>query len=115
MDPAGLVRKILVGPDRLLAATTPQHDLFVLAHFGIPRFDPSSWRLQIGGLVERPGAYSYGEIRSLPARTVESFHQCAGFPKRPDIPTRRVGNVRWTANTTASRRVATRRTCRCGA
>ena len=96
MDPAGLVRKIIVGPDRLVSATTPQHDLFVLAHLGIPRFDVSTWRLQIGGLVERPRTYSYDEIRRLPARTVESFHQCAGFPRRPDIPTRRIGNVCWT-------------------
>ena len=47
-------------------------------------------------MVERPRAYTYDEIMKLPARTVESFHQCAGFPKRPDIPTRRIGNVVWT-------------------
>src|SRR5687768_10502423 len=96
LDPAGFVRKILVRPDELLAPTTPQDQLFVLAHFGIPRFDLSSWRLEIGGLVDRPRAYSYDEIMKLPARSVESFHQCAGFPKRPDIATRRIGNVVWT-------------------
>jgi sulfane dehydrogenase subunit SoxC len=90
------MRRIRVGPDELIAPTTPQDDLFVLAHFGIPRIDVSSWRLEIGGSVERPRAYTYDEIMKLPARTVESFHQCAGFPKRPDIPTRRIGNVLWT-------------------
>ena len=96
LDPEGFVRKILVRPDELTTPTTPQDRLFVLAHFGIPRFDLSSWRLEIGGLVDRPRAYSYDEITKLPARTVESFHQCAGFPKRPDIATRRIGNVAWT-------------------
>lgn len=96
LDPPGFIRKILVGPDELIAPTTPQDDLFVLAHFGIPRIDVSSWRLEIGGLVKRPRVYAYDEIIKFPTRTVESFHQCAGFPKRPDIPTRRIGNVRWT-------------------
>lgn len=96
LDPAGFVRKILVQPDELTSSTTPQDRLFVLAHFGIPRFDLLSWRLEIGGQVDRPRAYSYDEIMKLPARTVESFHQCAGFPKRPDIATRRIGNVVWT-------------------
>lgn len=96
LDPKGFLRKILVRPDELTLRTTPQDSLFVLAHFGIPRFDLSSWRLEIGGLVNRPRAYSYDEIMSLPASTVESFHQCAGFPKRPDIATRRIGNVTWT-------------------
>jgi sulfane dehydrogenase subunit SoxC len=96
LDPPGFVRKIPIGADELVAYTTPQESLFVLAHFGIPRFDLSSWRLEVGGLVDRPRAYSFEELTKLPARTVESFHQCAGFPRRPDIPTRRIGNVAWT-------------------
>ncbi len=96
LDPAGFMRKIVVGPDELVSPTTPQDHLFVLAHFGIPRIDVASWRLEVGGMVERPRAYTYDEVMKLPARTVETFHQCAGFPKRPDIPTRRIGNVSWT-------------------
>lgn len=96
LDPPGFVRKLPLRPDELVAPTTPQDGLFVLAHFGIPRFDLSSWRLEIGGLVDRPCAWSWDGIMKLPARTVETFHQCAGFPKRPDIATRRIGNVVWT-------------------
>jgi DMSO/TMAO reductase YedYZ molybdopterin-dependent catalytic subunit len=34
-------------------------------------------------------------LRRLPERRVESFHQCAGAPRRPDLPMRRIGNVVW--------------------
>ena len=52
LDPAGFMRKIVVGPDELVSPTTPQDHLFVLAHFGVPRIDVASWRLEIGGLLD---------------------------------------------------------------
>ncbi len=95
LDPVGMVRDIRLAPHQLVERVTPQEDVFVLAHLGIPRIDLSSWRLEIGGLVERPRTFTFEEILQLPIRSVETFHQCAGFPRRPDIPTRRVANVVW--------------------
>lgn len=95
LDPAEFVRKIRVAPHQLIAQITREEDLFVLAHFGVPRIDVSSWRLEISGLVDRPCTYTFEEILQFPRQTVETFHQCAGFPRRPDIPTRRIGNVLW--------------------
>lgn len=95
LDPAGLQRRIPLAPHQLVDRVTPQRDLFLLAHLGIPRLDPSSWRLAIDGLVERPRMLSLEEIHGLPKRRVESFHQCAGYPRRPDIATRRIANVVW--------------------
>lgn len=95
MDPAHYTRRVVLEPHQATAKVTPQRDLFVLAHLGIPQVDPTQWRLEIGGLVERPAALTLDDIRHLPARQVESFHQCAGFPRRADIAVRRVGNVVW--------------------
>lgn len=36
----------------------------------------ASWRLEIGGLVERPLALSLAELRALPARTQITRHDC---------------------------------------
>ncbi|MGH7031911.1 MAG: molybdopterin-dependent oxidoreductase [Stellaceae bacterium] len=95
MDPAGYLRRVVHEPHQTTARVTPQSELFVLAHLGIPRVEAARWRLEIAGLVERPAIISFDEIRRLPARQVESFHQCAGAPRRPDLAVRRVGNVVW--------------------
>ena len=95
LDPAGLQRRIPFAPHQLVDRVTAQRDLFMLAHLGIPRIDPSSWRLAIGGLVERPCSLGIEAIHRLRKRTVESFHQCAGYPRQPEIATRRIANVVW--------------------
>lgn len=95
MDPAGYFRRLVHEPHETTAPVTRQQDLFVLAHLGIPRVDLARWRLDIAGLVERPVTLSFEDLRRLPERRVETFHQCAGAPRRPDLPMRRVGNVVW--------------------
>lgn len=95
MDPAHYLRRIVHEPHQTTERVTAQRDLFVLAHLGIPRVDVAEWRLEIAGLVERPATLSFDDIRRLPVREVESFHQCAGAPRRPDLATRRIANVVW--------------------
>jgi sulfane dehydrogenase subunit SoxC len=95
MDPARYTRRLFLEPHQAIEAVTPQRDLFVLAHLGIPRVDAADWRLEIAGLLERPLTLTLDDIRRLPARQVESFHQCAGAPRRPDLAVHRVANVVW--------------------
>jgi len=94
MNPAGYQRLGERQPHQVIEPITPQHDLFMLAHMGIPRPD-AAWRLEIGGLVERAQTLTLDDIMRLPAHEVETFHQCAGAPRRPDIAARRIGNVVW--------------------
>jgi sulfane dehydrogenase subunit SoxC len=95
MDPVGYFRRLVHEPHETVAPVTRQQDLFVLAHLGIPRIDLARWRLDITGLVERTATLSFEDLRQFPERRVETFHQCAGAPRRPDLPTRRIGNVVW--------------------
>src|SRR2546423_13706723 len=53
----------------------------------MPIFDPSSWRLEIGGLVKRPRILTYDELTALPkAEQVSTFHCVTGWT---------VNNVHW--------------------
>jgi len=53
----------------------------------MPIFDPSSWRLQIDGLVRRPRSLTYDELKALPrAEQVSTFHCVTGWT---------VKNVHW--------------------
>ena len=53
----------------------------------MPVFEPASWRLKIGGLVEQPLSLSYDELRALPhVEQVSTFHCVTGWT---------VNNVHW--------------------
>jgi DMSO/TMAO reductase YedYZ molybdopterin-dependent catalytic subunit len=54
----------------------------------MPKFDPATWRLEVGGLVDKPLTLSYDELRALPRTSqVRNFHCVTGWS---------VGNVHWT-------------------
>ena len=74
---------------------TPSDRLFTLAHFGVPKIEPESWRLDISGLVEAPRAFRYEELEAFKTYSVQTIHQCAGNPLDPTNPTRTIANVEW--------------------
>jgi DMSO/TMAO reductase YedYZ molybdopterin-dependent catalytic subunit len=53
----------------------------------MPVFDPRTWRLEVGGVVGRPTALTYAELRRLPrVEQVSTFHCVTGWT---------VQNVHW--------------------
>jgi DMSO/TMAO reductase YedYZ molybdopterin-dependent catalytic subunit len=53
----------------------------------MPTFDPATWRLEVGGLVEKPVSLSYAQLRALPrAEQISTFHCVTGWT---------VPNVHW--------------------
>lgn len=53
----------------------------------MPEFDPSSWRLEIDGLVRRPQSFSYSDLQAMPrSEQVSTFHCVTGWT---------VPRVRW--------------------
>src|SRR5579872_3584216 len=73
------------GWDRVSAAIGPIENAIPLLPSGgwriytisgsMPRFDPATWRLSLGGLVDDETSLSYEELRSLPkVQQVSTFH-----------------------------------------
>lgn len=53
----------------------------------MPRFDPTTWRLRIDGMVDRPLSLSYNDLLALPAaEQISTFHCVTGWT---------VSNVHW--------------------
>ena len=90
------------------AEVTPTDLFYVRNHGPVPEIDPASYRLQLGGLVERPLTASLDELKgSFPAVTVAATLACAGN-RRSELATIRpirgempwgpgaVGNALWT-------------------
>ena len=94
MDPPETYR-FRVPAEQLIAEITPNSDIFVLAHFGIPRIQLSDWRLQISGMVSRPATLDFSDLLKFPKIEIQSFIKCAGFPANPEIATRNVSNAVW--------------------
>ncbi|MGA8399066.1 MAG: molybdopterin-dependent oxidoreductase [Stellaceae bacterium] len=88
-------RRIPLAPHQRLDRITPTASCFVLAHMGVPKVDAEHWSLTIDGLVRRKLTLDRAALAALPQTQIESFHQCAGAPLRPDLPMRRVMNVVW--------------------
>ncbi len=83
---------------------TPLGLHYLLIHFDIPAVDAAAWRLELGGLVERPLTLSLEELRRRPERTLAVTLECAGngrallSPRAPSQPwlTEAVGTAEWT-------------------
>jgi sulfane dehydrogenase subunit SoxC len=57
---------------------TPVGLHYLLIHYDIPRVDPTTWSLQVGGRVNRSLTLSFDDLRSRPSRTVAVTMECAG-------------------------------------
>jgi DMSO/TMAO reductase YedYZ molybdopterin-dependent catalytic subunit len=95
MEPASGLRRIKLRPHEMSDTITASEDVFVLAHLGVPRIDPAQWRLSIDGLVGEARTLGLDDLKARPKSIVEAVHQCCGNPLEPNLPTRRVVNVRW--------------------
>jgi DMSO/TMAO reductase YedYZ molybdopterin-dependent catalytic subunit len=56
----------------------PNAHFYVRNHFQIPDLDPSTWRLNVGGLVERPLALSLPQLQAMPSESAVVTLECAG-------------------------------------
>ncbi|HEY3440175.1 MAG TPA: sulfite oxidase [Paludibaculum sp.] len=56
----------------------PNARFYVRNHFQIPRLDAATWRLKVGGLVDRPLSLSLRDLMNMPAETRVVTLECAG-------------------------------------
>ena len=77
---------------------------YLLTHFDIPYVDVNTWRLEVGGLVERPLELTLDDVKGRPARTLAVTLECAGNGRALLVPRRHsqpwlmeaVGTAEWT-------------------
>ena len=77
---------------------------YLLIHFDIPLVDPATWRLEIGGEVDRRLSLSLDELNERPRATVACTLECAGNGRARLAPRpvsqpwleEAIGNAEWT-------------------
>jgi len=57
---------------------TPAGLHYLLLHFDIPLTDAATWRVEIGGNVDRPLSLSIDDLMARPSRTIPVTMECAG-------------------------------------
>ena len=57
---------------------TPVGLHYLLVHYDVLLVDPATWRLEVGGAVERPLSLSLDELRALPPVEIAATMECAG-------------------------------------
>ncbi len=83
--------------------TVPNDRFFVRSNGPVPVIDPTTWRLDVSGKVERPLSLSLADLRRLGSTQIVAFLECAGNgrtrfePLPPGTPWRNdaVGNAVW--------------------
>jgi DMSO/TMAO reductase YedYZ molybdopterin-dependent catalytic subunit len=56
----------------------PTAAFYARNHFQIPVLDPTTWRLQVGGLVQRPIGLALRDLLAMPSHTEVVTLECAG-------------------------------------
>lgn len=75
-------------------AVTPLDQFYVVGKdLGTPQVDAASWRLTIGGLVDRPASYTLDQLRGLPS--VEGYRTLQCISNEVVTYGRYIGNQRW--------------------
>jgi sulfane dehydrogenase subunit SoxC len=57
---------------------TPLGLHYLLTHFDIPHVDERTWKLEVGGRVDRPATLTLDQLKERPARTLTVTLECAG-------------------------------------
>ncbi len=80
---------------QLSAFLTPEQNYFVVAHYGVPKVDAATFKLEIRGRVANPRSYTLDELKKRARAERTCVFECGG--NRPTgIMNRMVGNSRWT-------------------
>ncbi len=75
-NPSELVRVLDIR--RIDGSPTPRDQFFTIQHYGQPTVDPASWRLSVGGLVDRPLTLGLDELRKMGTQEITAAFECSG-------------------------------------
>jgi DMSO/TMAO reductase YedYZ molybdopterin-dependent catalytic subunit len=72
----------------------PNDKFFHVGHFGVPKVDPATWKLEVGGLVAHPQSLNLATIKALPRKEVVFTLECSGNSGFPFLQGG-IGNAKW--------------------
>jgi DMSO/TMAO reductase YedYZ molybdopterin-dependent catalytic subunit len=97
---SSLAELLRSGVPGLTAEITPNDQFYVVSKNVLrdPVIDAASWRLEVGGLVERPSILTYDDVKALPSATQYFTLQCISN----EIGGNLIGNAHWRGTSLAA-------------
>jgi DMSO/TMAO reductase YedYZ molybdopterin-dependent catalytic subunit len=86
---------------QLSSFLTPENNFFVVAHYGVPKLDAATWKLDIRGRVANPRSYTLDELKKRARAERTCAFECGGN-RGAGILNRMIGNARWTGTSLKS-------------
>ena len=80
--------------ESLSTRLTPADDFFTVKHYDLPTIDPTTWQVEVTGLVRRPLRLTLADLMDRPRRRVEFTLECSGNTGLPFF-IGGVGNAVW--------------------
>ncbi len=80
--------------ESLSTRLTPSDNFFTVKHYDLPAIDPSTWQVEVTGLVARPFSMSLADLMARPRREVEFTLECSGNTGLPFF-IGGIGNAVW--------------------
>jgi DMSO/TMAO reductase YedYZ molybdopterin-dependent catalytic subunit len=73
---------------------TPNDQFFTIAHYNKPVLDATTWRLQLGGLVQQPMVLTLDDLKARPRKELTFTLECSGNNGLPFF-SGGIGNATW--------------------
>ena len=73
---------------------TPNDKFFNVSHYGKPKVDLATWKLEVSGLVKNPLMLTIEDIKARPKQDVTFTLECSGNHAGPTF-TGAIGNAKW--------------------
>src|SRR2546421_5706864 len=70
--------KAMLHWDELKDWITPSDQLYNVSHYGMAKVEAEGYKLEIGGLVEKPKSLTLDEIKGMPKREGTATLECSG-------------------------------------
>jgi DMSO/TMAO reductase YedYZ molybdopterin-dependent catalytic subunit len=80
---------------------TPTDQFFVVKHFNLPELNDADWRLEIGGLVDKPMTLTLDDLKARERQEVTFTLECSGNTGLPFL-NGGIGNATWTGTPLAA-------------
>ena len=97
--PEAIVRQIVW--EELDSWITPNDEFFVIKHYNLPELNARDWRLEVGGLVDKPMTLTLDDLKARPRQEMTFTIECSGnsaFPFNKGL----VSNATWAGTPLAS-------------
>ncbi len=87
--------------EKLSSWITPTPDVYQVQHYGVPKVDLATWKLELGGLLKKPAKLTLAELKQRKRKTITATIECSGNNANPGFMGA-VGNVKWTGTPLAA-------------